>query len=189
MRIFSDGLWTHSTVGETTAGWGAGARSPDGRLYVTIGPVVATEAHHAYAVARIHTNNTTELSRKIEALPFLGPAGPVARGSEACIFNETKHAADICMGVTQTRTNVPLGLTSLQLLLQAQPRLRITMQHIYSPGQNVENECADHTPALGALGLISNQDTNTRWVYPSFDSTSCSVLVTTWTKICVFYET
>ena len=46
----------------------------------------------------------------------------------------------------------------------AQLRLRITMQHIYSHGQNVVNECADHAAALGAFGLISNQNINT----PSF---------------------
>ena len=72
----------------------------------------------------------------------------------------------------QTRTNVPLGWTGQQLLLQAQLRLRITVQHVYGHGQNVENECLDHAAALGALGRISNQNINTRWVYPSFDSTT-----------------
>ena len=76
------------------------------------------------------------------------------------------------MGMLQTRTNVPLGWTGQQLLLQAQLRLRITVQHVYSHGQNVGNECLDHAAALGAFGLISNQNINTRWVYPSFDSTT-----------------
>ena len=72
----------------------------------------------------------------------------------------------------QTRTNVPLGWTGQQLLLQAQLRLRITVQHVYGHGQNVGNECLDHAAALGALGRISNQNINTRWVCPSFDSTT-----------------
>ena len=70
----------------------------------------------------------------------------------------------------QTRTNVPLGLTRQQLLLQAQLRLRITMKHVYSHGQNVGSECADHAAALGALGFISNQNMNTRWARPPFGS-------------------
>ena len=37
-------------------------------------------------------------------------------------------------------------------------------------GQHVENECADHAAALGALCFISSQNTNTRWVRPSFGS-------------------
>ena len=162
--LFTDG-GTHSTDGETTAGWGAVARSPDGRLYVMFDPVVTTEAHLAYAGTRLHTTNTAELSSIIEALSFLRPAGPVARGSQACIFFHSKRAANI-----QTRTNVPLGLTSQQLLLQAQLRLRIAMQHVYRHGQKRGYECADHAAALGALGLISNQNIDTRWVRPSCDS-------------------
>ena len=61
-----------------------GAPSPLTRwMYVMFGPVVTTEAHLAYAGARIHTNSTAELSSIIEALSFLGPAGPVTRGSQA----------------------------------------------------------------------------------------------------------
>ena len=108
-------LRSHSTDGETIAGWGAVARSPDGRLYVMFGPVVTTEAHLAYAEARTHTNNTAKLSSIIKALSFLGLAGPVDRGLQACIFYDSK-ATDICLGMVQTRTNVPLGLLSQQLL-------------------------------------------------------------------------
>ena len=55
------------------------------------GPVITTGAHLACAGARPRTNNTAELSI-IEALSFLGPAGPVARDSQACIFYDSKHA-------------------------------------------------------------------------------------------------
>ena len=50
------------------------------------GPVITTEAHLGCAGARLHTNNTAELQSIIEALSFLGPAGHVARDSQACIF-------------------------------------------------------------------------------------------------------
>ena len=50
------------------------------------GPVITTEAHLAYAGARIHSNNTAQLSSIVEALSFLEPHGPVARGSHSCIF-------------------------------------------------------------------------------------------------------
>ena len=89
--MFTDG-GAHSVDGETTAGWGAVARSPDGRLYVVFGPVVTPEAHLAYA---LHTNNTAELSSVIKAPSFRGPAGPVARGSHASIFYDSKHAANV----------------------------------------------------------------------------------------------
>ena len=133
------------------------------------GPAITTEVHHAYARARLHTNSTAELSSAIDALSFLRPTSPVARDSHACIFNDSKHAAKICMGMIQSRTNVLVGLTS-QRLLQAQLRLRITMQHIYSHGQNVGNECADHAAALGSFGLIPNRTIHTRWVRSSSDS-------------------
>ena len=143
---------THSTDGETTAGWSAVARSPDGRRYVMLGLVVTTETHLAYAGARLHTNNTTELSSFIEALSFLGPAGPVARGSQACIFFDSKTCGrHMCGNDTDTHECVPLGLTSQRLLLRAQLRLRITMQHIHSHRQYVVNECADHAGAIAWL--------------------------------------
>ena len=68
-----------------------------------------------------------------------------------------------CMGTIQSRTNVRLGMTSQQCLVQAQLRLRITMHRIVSHGQNVGNEGADRAAACGALGLTSNQNTWNRW--------------------------
>ena len=88
--FFTDG-GSHSADGETPAGWGAVARSPNGRQFVMFGPVVTTEAHLAFDGARIHTNNTAELSSIIEARSFLAPAGPVSRCSQACFFYDSKH--------------------------------------------------------------------------------------------------
>ena len=45
--IYTEG-GTRVSEGETSAGCGAVARSPDGRLYVMFGPVITTEAHLAY---------------------------------------------------------------------------------------------------------------------------------------------
>ena len=88
---------------------------PMENFFVMFGQVVTTEAHLACAGAGLHTNNTADLSRKIEALSFLGSVGPVARGSHACTLYDSKHAAGICTGTIQTRTNAPLGLTSHSL--------------------------------------------------------------------------
>ena len=92
-----------------------------------------------YAGARLHINNTAELSSIIEALS-LPRSFRTRRPRLARIFYDSKHAANVCMGTIQSRTNEPLGGTSQQLLLQTQLRMRITMQHIYSHGQNVGDE-------------------------------------------------
>ena len=78
--VFTDG-GTHAIHFETTAGWGAIARSPEGRLCIMFGLVITTETHLG---ARLHINNSAE--RSIEALSFFEPSGLVARGSQACIF-------------------------------------------------------------------------------------------------------
>ena len=169
--IYTDG-GTRVSEGETSAGWSAVARSPDGRLYITFGPVITTEAFYAYAGARLHSNDTSELSSIIEAFSFLGPNGPVARDSHAFFFYNSRHATSICLGTVQSRANVASELTCQRLLLQVQLRLRLTMQHIYSHAQNPRNECADHAAALGAFGLVSNQNIRARWMHSSFDSTS-----------------
>ena len=69
--------------GETSAGWDAVARSPDGRPDIMFGPVFTTEAHLACAEARLHSNNIAGLSSIVEALSFLGPSGKVARDSDS----------------------------------------------------------------------------------------------------------
>ena len=67
--MYTDG-GTRVSEGEATAGWGAVARSPGGRIYLMFGPVSTTEAHLAYAGAGLHSNNTAELLSIIEALPW-----------------------------------------------------------------------------------------------------------------------
>ena len=64
------------------------------------------------------------------------------RVSHSCIFNDSKHAASVCLGTVQTRANVELGLACQRLLLQIQLMLRFTRQHICSHAQNLGNECA-----------------------------------------------
>ena len=84
--VYTDG-GTCVSEGKTVAGWGAVARSPGGRMSVMFGPVSTTEAHLAYAGARLHSNNTVELSSIIEALSCLGPNGPVApRFTSLCLL-------------------------------------------------------------------------------------------------------
>ena len=46
------------------------------------------------------------------------------------------------------------------------------MHHVHSHVEKLANECADHAAALGAFGLVSNQN-NTRWAHFSFDTKSC----------------
>ena len=72
--IFSDGV-TRIVDGEPLAGWGAVARSPNGRIDIMFGPVITTEAHLAFSGARTHSNNTAEMTAMIEALFFWTP-GP-----------------------------------------------------------------------------------------------------------------
>ena len=58
-------------------------------------PVITTEAHLALAGARVHSNNTAEMSAFVEALSFLGPSGPVARDELSwCLLgqNSCSHA-------------------------------------------------------------------------------------------------
>ena len=89
----------------------------------------------------------------IEALSFLGPHGPVAHDA-----NDSKHAAGVCLGTIQARTQVQLALACQQSMLKVQHRLRFTMQHVYGHTGNLGNECADHAAALGALGLVSSHN-------------------------------
>ena len=165
--IYTDGR-TRLADGETIAGWGAVARSHHGRIFVMFGPVVTTEAHLAFAGARVHSNNSAEMSAIVEA-----PHGPVDRDACSCVFYDSKHAAGVCLGTTHARTHVQLGHSCQQLLLKVQRSLRFTMQYVYNHAENLGNECADHAAALGAFGLVSKQNLSTRWARQSFDSVSC----------------
>ena len=155
------------------------SRSPHGRIDVMFGPVVTTEAHLAFSGARIHSNNTAEMTAMIEALSFLGPHGPAAQDGQSCIYNDSTHAAGICLGTIQARTHVQLALACQQSLIHAQRWLRLTMQHVYGHSGNLGNECADHAAALGTFGLIPNHNVATRWIHQNFDSLTRSSRPTT----------
>ena len=113
--IYTDG-GTRLGDGETSAGWGAVARSLHGGIDVMFGPGITTEAHLAFGGARNHSDNTAEMSAMIEALCFLGPHGPGVRDANSCIFYDSKHAAGIRLGTIQARTHVQLALACQQSL-------------------------------------------------------------------------
>ena len=137
------------------------------------GPVITTEVHLAFSGARTHSNNTAEMTTMIEALSFLGPRGPVTRDEGSRIFYDSMHAAGICLGTIQARTYAQLALACQQSLIRAQHRLRLTIQHVYGHGGNLENECTDHAAALGTFGLISSHNVATRWIRHNFDASVC----------------
>ena len=141
-----------------------------GRIYVMFGPVITTEAHLALSGARIHSNNTAEMTAMIEALSFLGPRGPVTHDEQSCIHYDSMHAAGLCLGTVQARTHVQLALACQQSLIHAQRRLRLTMQHVYGHSGNWGNECADHAAALGTCGHVSSHNVATRWIRHNFDA-------------------
>ena len=170
--IYADG-GTRVVDGETSAGWGAIARSPHGRIDVMFGPVITTEAHLAFSGARTHSNNTAEITAMTEASSFLGPRGPVARDANSCIYYDSKHAAGVCLGTIQARTHVQLALACQQSMLTVQHRLRLSMQHVYGHTGNLGNECADHAAALGTFGLVSDHNLSARWTRHNFDTSAC----------------
>ena len=73
------------------------------------GPVVTIEAHPTYSGARIHSNDTAEMSATIDALSFLGRQGPLTHDEQSCIYYGSLHAAGICLGTIQARTHVQLA--------------------------------------------------------------------------------
>ena len=151
--VYTDG-GIRSVNGETFAGWGVIARPPRGSVDVMFGPVVTSETHLAFSGAKASSNNTAEMIAMIEALYFLGPRGSIARHEEACIFDDSKHAAGICLGTIQARFHVQLALACQRSTLCVQHRIWLTMQHVYGHVGNLGNECAVHAAALGSLGLI-----------------------------------
>ena len=103
--------------GETSAGWGAVARSLHGRTEIMFGLVIITEAHLAFFGARTHANNTAEMTAMIEAFSFLGPRGPVALDANSCICYDSKHAAGVYFGRSiMTCRHVGLVITLIPLL-------------------------------------------------------------------------
>ena len=119
--------------------------------------------------AKLHTNNNTaEISSVVDYL-FLDPLAQSPVIHKLAFFYDSKLAANICMGMILSRTNVPFGMTSQRLLLQVQLRLRLTLQHFHSHGQNVGNESADHAAALGSF-VSSRTRTFVLVGHSSFDS-------------------
>ena len=161
--ICTDG-GTPDIYGETFAGWGVIARSPQSTIDVMFGPVVTIETRPAFSGAKAPSNNTAEMTAMIEALCILGPRGTVARDVEACIYYDSKHAAGVCLGTIRARTHVQLALACQRSMLCAQHRLRLAMQHVYGHAGNLGNECPDHAAAY------SSHNDAARWCRHNFDT-------------------
>ena len=130
---------------------------------------------------QVSTPKTLQNSDILEPLHFLSLSEPVPRGSRACMSYDCRHAANVCVGSVQSRTNVRPALTSQHLLLQVQMRVFLTPRHKKSHGVNVGNGYADHAAAFGPLGLVSSHIVSKRWPHPCFNTTNlirgCSDLV------------
>ena len=66
---------------------------------------------------------------------------PVPRGSGACIFHDSRLAADVCHGSVQSRTTVRLGLTNKRTLVAVQSPIHLTCCDICSHGGKGSNVC------------------------------------------------
>ena len=51
------------------------------------------------------------------------------------------------------------------------------MQHVHGHAENIGIVCTDHAAALGAFGLVSNDNFATRGTHHSFDSLHALLLV------------
>ena len=76
--------------------------------------------------------------------------------SSRVFYCDSMHAAGICLGTIQARTNVQWALACQQSLIHTQRTLQLTMQQVYGHGVNLGNECADHAAALGRFALTSS---------------------------------
>ena len=113
------------------------------------GSVVTTEAHLAFAGAKVHS--------LCHLLSWAhGPVGTL-------VFPMIPSMLPVfCLGTILARTHVQFGLFCQKLLLNVQHRQRCTMQYVHSHAENLRNECVDHAAALA-----------TRWAHHSFDSLAC----------------
>ena len=125
-----------------------------------------------HTLASQHTNHIAELSGFVEALHFLLPKGLVPREARACIFFDSRYAADVCLGSILPRCNVRPACSGQSLLLEAQLRVSSILRHIVSHVGNTRDECAHHAAAFGTLGLTSNHNSISRCPPPRHNATS-----------------
>ena len=141
---------------ETFTGWSVFAQSLHGKIDAMFGPIVTTPGHHAFAKSRTQSNNTAEMTAMVEGFSFLGR--PWSTCPSCFHLYDSKHALGVRWGTIQARTNVQLGLSRHQSLLNVQHKLRFTMQEVYHHAENLGNECADHAAALSAFNSVSNDN-------------------------------
>ena len=151
LRVYFGG--THASGSETTGGVPSFVR-----LMEDISSCLARSSSprrtlHTLELDSIQT--TLQNSRaSLRHCIFLDPQALSLAAHKLAFFFDSKHAANVCVGMTQTCPNVLSGMTSQQPLPQPQVRMRITIQHVHIHGHNVGNECTDHAAALGALGFL-----------------------------------
>ena len=133
--------------GETSPGWGAVARWKV--IYH-----VWFEAHLTCAGARLHSNNTAELSS-------MGPTALSLAFRKLVSANPSMLPA-LAWGLSNHARTSPGARQSTSPATSPVKVRSYFSEHIYSQVQNLGNDCADHAATLGANGA-SNQNMHTRW--------------------------
>ena len=134
------------------------------------GPVITTEAYFVFACARIHFNNTAEMSAMIEVFSFLGPMARL-NVTRAHVFSLIPRML-LVFAWRNPGSQARTAWTLLPTVSAESPgRLRFPMQHVCIHADNLEYQCADHAAAW--LGV--DPQLVTRWARQSYDSVSCSI--------------
>ena len=105
---------------------------PCGRIFIFFGPVITKGDHMASTGARIHSDNTAEMTAMFKAGSFLGPRGLVTHDEQSRVYNDSMHVAGVCLATIQARTHVQLALACQRSMIRSQHRLWLTMQHFWS---------------------------------------------------------
>lgn len=131
------------------AGWAVVVRKGDETVDELYGPVELNASSPNFLGAELCSNNTGELSAIAEALIWLQTE---ASGTPACIYYDSKYAANITTRVFRAQRNRELAKRCQSLCDQVKASRVLDFIHVKGHQGNDGNERADELVRLGIKG-------------------------------------
>ena len=153
VNIYTDGSHTPASgADDAKSGWGFVTFLAVGEWHTYNGVTIIDSHHVDWQGARIHSNNTAELSGIYHALQYVLDCVP--RGSKVQLVFDSRYAAYTTLQLWAAKSNTMLVKRCIRLAEAVGRQYNVSWRWVRGHSQNTWNERADEAAKRGADGHV-----------------------------------
>jgi len=153
VNVYTDGSHTPASgADDAKSGWGFVTFLAVGEWHTYHGVTIIDSHHVDWQGARIHSNNTAELSGIYHALQYVLDCVP--RGSKVQLVFDSRYAAYTTLQLWAAKSNTMLVKRCIRLAEAVGRQYNVSWRWVRGHSQNTWNERADEAAKRGADGHV-----------------------------------